>query len=168
MIVQAVVIADLQNGIGKENRLLAHMPADLRHFKALTLGFPVIIGRKTFDSIQKPLPGRRNIVVTRQDITLAGCEIAHSIGEAIGLCSGCGKVSIVGGATIYEQAMPVTDRIELTRIHHAFAADAFFPELDPATWNELERADFPADEKNPYAYSFITYARQEHPARNLK
>jgi dihydrofolate reductase len=158
-LIQAVVIADSNNGIGKNNRLLAHMPADLRHFKALTTGFPVIMGRKTFDSIKKPLPGRRNIIVTRQDIRIEHAETAHSIGEAIARCTNAPTVSIVGGATIYEQALPFTDVIELTRIHHEFEADTFFPPIDPEVWKEVARENFPADERNPYPFSFITLRR---------
>jgi dihydrofolate reductase len=158
-LIQAVVIADSNNGIGKNNRLLAHMPADLRHFKALTTGFPVIMGRKTFDSIKKPLPGRRNIIVTRQDIRIEHAETAHSIGEAIARCTNAPTVSIVGGATIYEQALPFTDVIELTRIHDEFEADTFFPPIDPEVWKEVARENFPADERNPYPFSFITLRR---------
>ncbi len=160
MNLRSVVIADEHNGIGKENRLLAHLPADLRHFKELTVGFPVIMGRKTFDSIKKPLPGRRNLVVSRQDLEFSGCEVFHSIEEALAAVADCPQVAIVGGAHIYEQTMDLVDTIYLTRIHHIFDADAFFPEIDPLHWVETERKRFEPDDKNGFPYSFITYQRR--------
>ncbi|MXV15851.1 dihydrofolate reductase [Hufsiella ginkgonis] len=160
MEVRIVVIADRENGIGRDNALLAHMPADLKHFKELTIGHPVIMGRKTFDSVGKPLPGRRNIVITTQDIEIAGAEVVHSLPEALELCGGTSHISVVGGATIYEQAIHVTDVIYLTRIHAVFEADTFFPAIDPHTWEETGRKDHEANEKNPFPYSFITYRRR--------
>lgn len=159
MIVSAIVAIAENNAIGKNNQLLWHMPNDLKHFKDVTSGRTIIMGRKTFDSVGKPLPKRRNIVVTRQDITIPGCEVVKSVEDGLALCNGEDEVFIGGGAEIYRLAMPLTDRIYLTIIHHTFEADTFFPELDEKEWNEVKREDFGADEKNAYPYSFITLER---------
>ena len=159
MNISLVVVADENNGIGKDNKLLCHLPADLKHFKNLTIGHPVIMGRKTFDSVGKPLPGRRNIVVTRQDIHLDGCEIVHSIEDAIAKCKTDEKIAIVGGANIYAQSMDLANVIYLTRIHHIFDADTFFPAIDPDKWVEAAREYHEPDERNLFSYSFITYRR---------
>lgn len=159
MIVSAIVAIAENNAIGKNNQLLWHMPNDLKHFKDVTSGRTIIMGRNTFDSVGKPLPKRRNIVVTRQDITIPGCEVVKSVEDGLALCNGEDEVFIGGGAEIYRLAMPLTDRIYLTIIHHTFEADTFFPELDEKEWNEVKREDFGADEKNAYPYSFITLER---------
>lgn len=159
MIVTIVVAIAENYAIGKNNQLLWHMPADLKHFKQITSGHTVIMGRKTFDSVGKPLPNRRNIIITRQDITIPGCEVVKSVGEALELCANEEEVFIVGGAEIYELSMSQTDRIYLTIIHHSFDADSFFPEIDYLEWKEVSREDHPADEKHKYAYSFITLER---------
>jgi dihydrofolate reductase len=155
-----IVVAIAENyAIGKNNQLLWHMPADLKHFKQITSGHTVIMGRKTYDSVGKPLPNRRNIVITRQDITIQGCEVVKSVDEALDLCAGEQEVFIVGGAEIYKLAMSKTNRIYLTIIHHNFDADSFFPEIDYREWKEISRQDHPADEKHAYPYSFITLER---------
>lgn len=159
MIVSAIVAIGENNAIGKSNQLLWHMPNDLKHFKDITSGRTIIMGRKTFDSVGKPLPKRRNIVVTQQDITIPGCEVVKSIEDALELCEGEDEVFIGGGAQIYRLAMPLTDRIYLTVIHKVFDADTFFPSIDKDEWKEVKREDFDADEKNPYPYSFITLER---------
>ncbi|HUH32537.1 MAG TPA: dihydrofolate reductase, partial [Daejeonella sp.] len=145
---------------GKNNQLLCHMPADLKHFKQLTIGHPVIMGRKTYDSMGKPLPNRRNIVITKQDLQIPGCEVVHSVKEALEVSSAEELVSIIGGATIFTQSMDLIDTIYLTCIHHLFEADTFFPKIDTELWKITEREDYEADEKNPYPYSFITYKRR--------
>ncbi|RVT98097.1 dihydrofolate reductase [Mucilaginibacter limnophilus] len=156
----SIIVAISQNyAIGKNNQLLWHMPHDLKHFKETTSGHTVIMGRKTFDSVGKPLPRRRNIVITRQHIEIAGCEVVSSIDDAIELCKDEEEVFIVGGAEIYRQSMGITNRIYLTIIHHIFEADTFFPEIDYSQWKEIKREDYPADEKNAYSYSFITLER---------
>jgi dihydrofolate reductase len=159
MIVSSIVATGENNAIGKNNQLLWHMPADLKHFKDITSGKSIIMGRKTFDSVGKPLPKRRNIVVTRQDITIPGCEVVKSVEEGLELCKGEEEVFIGGGAEIYKQAMHLTDRIYLTIIHKNFDADTFFPEIDHKIWKETEREDHAPDDKNQYAYSFITLER---------
>ena len=160
MIVSIVVAIAENYAIGKNNQLLWHMPADLKHFKQITTGHTVIMGRKTFDSVGKPLPNRRNIIVTRQDIRIEGCEVVKSIDEALELCGGEEEVFIVGGAEIYKLAMSKTDRIYLTIIHHSFDADTLFPEIDYMEWKETAREDHQPDEKNKLPYSFITLERR--------
>lgn len=159
-IIQLVVIADEKNGIGKDNGLLAKMPADLQHFKNVTTGFPVIMGRKTFNSIgNKPLLNRRTIIISTQDLSFESAEVVHSLQDALSLCQDQEKVSIIGGETIFRQAMPVANQIELTRLHHTFTADTFFPEMDPSEWEQTAWESHPADEKNPYPYTFISFRK---------
>src|ERR1700759_3931236 len=117
MIVTIVVAISENNAIGKDNQLLWHLPADLRHFKQVTSGRSIIMGRKTFDSVGTPLPNRRNIVVTRQDIKIEGCEVVKSVDEGLALCAGEDEVFIGGGAEIYRQSMHLTNRIYLTIVH---------------------------------------------------
>jgi dihydrofolate reductase len=155
-----VVAISENNAIGKDNQLLWYLPADLKHFKNITTGHTVIMGRKTYDSVGKPLPNRRNIIITRQDIKIEGCEVVKSIEDALALCAGEQEVFIVGGAEIYKQAMHLTDRIYLTIVHQKFDADSFFPEIDYNIWKETAREDHQPDEKNNLAYSFITLERR--------
>ena len=155
-----IVVAIAENyAIGKSNQLLWHMPADLKHFKQITSGHTVVMGRKTYDSVGKPLPNRRNIIISRQEVTIPGCEVVTSVEDALELCANEDEVFIVGGAEIYKLAINKTDRIYLTIIHHSFDADSFFPEIDYMEWKEVSREDHPADEKHKYAYSFITLER---------
>ncbi|RFZ85554.1 dihydrofolate reductase [Mucilaginibacter terrenus] len=160
MIISIVVAIAENHAIGKNNQLLWHMPNDLKHFKEVTSGRSIIMGRKTYESVGKPLPKRRNIIVTRQDIEIPGCEVVKSIDEGIALCKGEDEVFIGGGAEIYRQAMDKTDRIYLTIVHQAFEADTFFPEIDYTQWTETSRENFSADEKNPHPYSFIQLDRR--------
>ncbi|HXH99978.1 MAG TPA: dihydrofolate reductase [Sphingobacteriaceae bacterium] len=160
MIISNVVVVDENLGIGKNNGLLVHFPADLKHFKRITTGHTVIMGRKTYDSVGKALPNRRNIVITRQkDYVLADAEVKHSLSEALDICKDENEVFVVGGAEIFKQALPESDKIYLTRIHKSFDADTFFPEID-STWKEAENEKHQPDEKNPFTYSFITYVRR--------
>ncbi|RZK67063.1 MAG: dihydrofolate reductase, partial [Pedobacter sp.] len=131
MMVSMVVAIAENNAIGKDNELLWHLPTDLKHFKAITNGHTIIMGRKTFESIKKPLPNRRNIVITRnEDLHIAGAEVVNSVEGALKLAEGDGEVYIVGGAEIYRMAMNLTDRIYLTVVHQSFEGDAYFPEID--------------------------------------
>lgn len=161
MMISAVVVVDAQNGIGKNNQLLVHFPADLKRFKKITSGHTIIMGRKTFESMGKALPNRRNIVISRQaDLSLEGAEITNSINSALQLCKTDEEVFIIGGAEIFKQSLPLIDRIYLTRIHKSFEADTFFPEIDKSNnWEVIENEDFPAEEKTPFTYSFLTYQR---------
>lgn len=160
MIVTIVVAISQNHVIGKDNKLLWHLPNDLKHFKNITTGHTVIMGRKTYDSVGKPLPKRRNIIVTRQAITIEGCEVVNAIESALALCVGEDEVFIVGGAEIYKLAMQLTNRIYLTIIHQSFEGDTFFPEIDESEWKPVYREDHQPDEKNNLAYSFITYEKR--------
>lgn len=157
----SIIVAIAKNhAIGKDNKLLWYLPNDLKHFKDVTTGHTVIMGRKTFDSVGKPLPKRRNIVITRQAISIEGCEVVPSVEAAIELCKTEDEVFIVGGAEIYRQSIPLTNRIYLTIIDQDFEGDTFFPELNSDEWQEKDREDFEPDEKNKYKYSFITLERR--------
>ncbi len=163
--ISLVVAASLNNAIGKDNQLLWHLPNDLRFFKNITWGCPVIMGRKTFESVGKPLPGRTNIIITRQqNWTAEGTITASGLNHAIELAnnSGCTDIFIIGGAEIYLLAMPQADRIYLTRVHTHIEGDAFFPELDNTQWNLIEEHQHPADEKNIFATSFQTWKRDNN------
>jgi dihydrofolate reductase len=160
MIVSIVVARSENNAIGKNNQLLWYLPADLKHFKNITTGHTVIMGRKTYDSVGKPLPNRRNIIITRQNITIDGCEVVKSIEDALVLCADEEEVFIVGGAEIYRQSIHLTNRIYLTIVHQKFDADSFFPEINYDEWEEIEREDYQPDEKNKLPYSFITLERR--------
>lgn len=156
-----VVAVSENNAIGKNNQLLWHLPADLKHFKNITIGNTIIMGRKTYDSIGKPLPNRRNIVITRQQgLHLEGIEVVNSLEDALSLCEAEDDVFIIGGAEIYKQALPQVHKIELTRVHREFEADAFFPELDNEIWREVWKEDHLPDEKNKFAYTFSTLERK--------
>ncbi|QJE02559.1 dihydrofolate reductase [Massilia forsythiae] len=153
-----VVAMDAQRGIGVDNRLPWHLPQDLAHFKRVTLGQPVIMGRKTFDSIGRALPGRRNIVVTRNpDWSHAGVETAHSLQDAVRLLDGA-PASIIGGAQVFAEAMDLAGRMIVTHIERTYRCDTFFPDIDPARWTatarELQHA--PEDDLD---FSFVTYQK---------
>jgi dihydrofolate reductase len=159
MTVSIVVAISENHAIGKDNKLLWYLPRDLKHFKEITSGHTVIMGRKTYDSVGKPLPNRRNIIITRQQIEIPGCEVVNSVEHALDLCKDLAEVFIVGGAEIYKQAMHLTDRIYLTIVHANFDADTYFPEIKAGIWKETERQDHEADEKNALPFSFITFER---------
>jgi len=159
MTVSIVVAISENHAIGKDNKLLWYLPKDLKHFKEITSGHTVIMGRKTYESVGKPLPNRRNIIITRQDITIEGCEVVSSIEAALKLCKDEKEVFIVGGAEIYKQSMHLTDRIYLTIVHETFDADSFFPEIDTRIWKEVHYEDHRPDEKNLLPFSFITMER---------
>jgi dihydrofolate reductase len=154
-----VVAIDAQRGIGVDNTLPWHLPEDLAHFKRVTLGHPIIMGRKTFDSIGRPLPKRRNIVVTRsRDWRHAGVESAASLAEAIALV-GDEPASIIGGAQVFNEAMPLADRMIVTHIHAVYRCDTFFPEIDAAVWTVTAREDHRS--ADGLAYAFVTYERKK-------
>ena len=161
----ALVVAVAENGIiGQHGQLpWGRMPADLRHFKQLTLGHPVIMGRKTFDSIGKALPGRPNVVVTRQPGWAApGCEAAATVLGALERARelSAETVCVIGGGEIYREALPAVDIVYLTEIHHSFEGDASFPALSPTDWREETRERHEADAQHAYAYSFVTLRRR--------
>ena len=146
--------------IGLENRLPWHLPADLRRFKQLTMGHTVVMGRKTFDSIGRPLPGRSNVVVTRQEgYAPQGVRVVHSIEEALRTSQG-DEIFVAGGGDIFQQVLPVADRLYLTIIEEAFPGDAYFPEYDESQWRLVDREDHGPTEDAPYSWSFQTFDRQ--------
>jgi dihydrofolate reductase len=164
--VLALIVAVADNGtIGVRNGLPWRLPEDLQRFKALTLGKPIIMGRKTFESIGKPLPGRTNIVITRQtDLQLPGCIVVPSLEAAIRAAHTAShatsyEVLVIGGAEIYRQALPQAARVYLTRVHVSIAGDASFPDLNTTEWRESAREECPADERHAYAYSFVVLDR---------
>lgn len=160
MTVSLIVATDENNGIGKNNQLPWHLPADLKHFKTLTTGHPIIMGRKTFDSIGKALPNRTNIVISRQSNYVAeGATVVSSLQDAYDLCDDETEAFVIGGAQIFEQALPQADILYLTVIHHVFDADTFFPKIDLSRWIEAESTTHGPDEKNIYSYTFIKYIR---------
>ena len=153
-----VVAMDAQRGIGVDNKLPWHLPEDLAHFKRVTLGHPIIMGRKTFDSIARPLPGRRNIVVTRNpDWRHDGVEAVRSLEEAVALV-GDDAASIIGGAQIFGQAMGIADRMIVTHIDKVYACDTFFPEIDSAQWTAVS-SEPQHSQAGDVDFSFVTYDR---------
>jgi dihydrofolate reductase len=153
---------DRKRGIGAGNKLPWRLPADLKRFRDLTMGHHIIVGRKTFESIGRPLPGRRTIVVTSNvDYKAEGCDLAHSIEDALNLARerGENEVFICGGGEIYGQTMAIADRMYLTVVDAEVAADIFFPEFDEREWNVQESFYHPADQKNEYAFNFKMMVR---------
>jgi dihydrofolate reductase len=160
MPVSIIVAFDENRLIGRDNGLPWHLPADLKHFKQITMGHYMIMGRKTFESIGKPLPGRTSVVITRQpDLKYEGCIMASSLEDALAKCPADANVFIIGGAEIFNQSLPLCDFLHTTLIHHQFEGDTHFSELNPSEWEIVSREDFEADEKNQWAYSYIDYKR---------
>ncbi len=161
MIVAMVVAIAENRAIGKDNQLLWHLPKDLKHFKQITAGHTIIMGRKTFDSMGKPLPNRRNIVISRnKDLELPGAELVGSVQEALALCAADEEeVYIIGGGEIYKMAMPLTDKIYLTVVQHSFDGDAYFPEIEPGEWKETASEYHAPDEKHQFGFTFSTLER---------
>lgn len=161
MILSIVVAIAENNAIGKDNQLLWHLPADLKHFKQITTGHTIIMGRKTYDSIGRPLPNRRNIVITRNTgLVIEGVEVVNDLAAAMNLCRNEKEVFIIGGAEIYKHALNDTDRIYLTRVHERYDADTFFPELKDGEWTEADIEHHKPDEKNKVAYTFSKLQRK--------
>jgi len=161
MIISLIVAADEHNGIGKNNQLLCHLPADLKYFRLTTTGHHIVMGRKTYESVGRPLPNRTNIVITRNpDLKIEGCIVKTSLQDAINYAKANGETElmITGGGVIFTEALPITNRIYLTRIHHTFDADTFFPELGEE-WKLVKNERHEADEKNPYPFSFQVFEK---------
>ncbi|MES9947958.1 MAG: type 3 dihydrofolate reductase [Candidatus Thiodiazotropha sp.] len=157
----SLIAAVASNGvIGVDNGLPWRLPADLQHFKSLTMGKPIIMGRRTWESLPGLLPGRRHIVVTaRRDYRAVGCELVHSVDEALQVAGEVPEVMIVGGGGLYRQMLPRANRLYLTRVAADVAGDAFFPEIDWSEWQEVSRDSHPADERNQFAYTFVVLNR---------
>ena len=160
-IVTIIVAAAENNAIGKDNKLIWHLRDDLQRFKTLTSGHHIIMGRKTFESFKKPLPNRTHIVISRQDDYKVpdGVIVVNSLESALKIAKKDPQSFIIGGGEIYKQAMAVTNKIELTRVHQSFEADTFFPEIDTDIWKETENIFHKKDEQNDYEFSFLTYER---------
>lgn len=147
--------------IGKDGKLPWKLGPDMKRFRELTIGKPVIMGRKTFESIGKPLAGRVNIILTnRRDYQAADCIVTHSLEDALRAAGTASEIMVIGGAEVYNLFLPLAGRMYLTYIHHEFEGDAFFPAFDPAEWQEITRQDFRSDAQNPYSYSFVMLERK--------
>jgi dihydrofolate reductase len=160
-VIVALIAAVAENGvIGRDGGLPWRLPADLRRFKALTLGKPVIMGRRTWQSIGRPLPGRRNIVVSRDpDFTAEGVEVVASLDAALDRVADVEEAMVIGGGEIYVQALPRADRLHITHVHATVAGNAHFPAIDEALWREAAREDHAAEGDAP-AFSFVAYERR--------
>lgn len=158
-IISLIAVIDEERGLGKDNKLLCHLPADLKHFKELTIGKPIIMGRKTYQSIGKALPGRLNIVLSKQAFDIQDGTVVDSLHNALALTTGIPEVMIIGGAQLFQLALPLADRIYLTLVHARFEADVFFPEMDNCSWFCSEKVDRFHDEKNQYDLTFYCYER---------
>jgi len=157
--VKIIVATSKNRVIGNDNKLIWKLSSDLKRFKELTTGNPVVMGRKTFESIGKPLPNRRNIIITRnENYEVDGCEIVSSLEEAFLLTNN--DCFIIGGGEIYKQSIEVADKIYLTLVDCEVNGDTFFPDID-STWKKISRKDFESDEKNEYRYSFIEYEKYQ-------
>ncbi len=157
MTISLIVAASENNAIGKNNQLLWHLPNDLKFFKNTTWGFPVIMGRKTFEAVNKPLPGRTNIIITRKtDWKAPGVIAVSNLTEGIKnvVETNSKQAFIIGGGEIYKQSMDIADIIYMTRVHAQLEGDAFFPVIDESKWNLTSNQDFEKDEKHAYNYSF--------------
>ena len=149
------------NALGKDNQLIWHLPADLKRFKSITAHHHVIMGRKTFESLGKPLPNRTNIIITRNaNYKAKNCVVVNSLQAALEAAKEDENPFILGGAEIYTQALLIADKLDLTFVHHNFEADAFFPAIDKKIWKETHRENCKADEKNKFDFSFVTFKRR--------
>lgn len=148
------------NALGKNNELVWHLPNDFKRFKSLTTGHHIIMGRKTFESFPKPLPNRTHVVITRnKDYNPEGCIVVDSIEKAIAICPENETSYIIGGGEIYNLGLPFADQLEITRVHHSFDADAFFPEINFNDWKEIQTEFNPTDDKHQFAYTYQTFVK---------
>ena len=168
MIVSMIVAMANNGAIGKNNKLLWYLPEDLRYFKRITMGKPIIMGRKTFESIGRPLPGRLNIVVTRQTgWHHEGVRATHNLDEAVQIANaqafidGVEELMVIGGAELYQNALPRADKLYLTRVNADIEGDVFFPKLEENAWREVSRESFSASGGNPYDYAFCILLRKK-------
>lgn len=151
---------DCNRLIGRGDELPWRLPADLRHFKLLTMGRPILMGRRTWESLGRPLPGRHNIVLTRdQAFTSEGCSIVHSVDEALATAGAVEEIMVIGGAVLYAEMLPKAERMQLTLIDAVFEGDVFFPPYDEREWREVACELNEPDEKNPHRYRFVTLER---------
>ncbi len=150
-------------GIGKDNDLLWHIPGDLKRFKSLTMGGAVIMGKKTWESLpRRPLPGRKNIVLTDIPEECIDCSVtAYSIEDALGKCDGSEEIFVIGGGTVYRQFLPLADRLFITHVHRKISADVFFPKIDMKEWKLVEKEEFREDDNNKIPYTYAVYVRKK-------
>ncbi len=158
-----IVAADRNNGIGYRNSLLAHLPGDLQRFKKITMGHCLIMGKKTWESLPvRPLTGRKNIVLTDNELDCFDCaETARSIEAALSLCEPGKEIFIIGGGSVYRQFMPIADRLMVTHIHGEFPADTFFPEINPDEWQVYEREAYLSEDPGAISFTYTTYLRRK-------
>ncbi|TCK19329.1 dihydrofolate reductase [Thiogranum longum] len=157
----SLIVAMAQNHvIGRDNQLPWRLPADLQHFKALTMGKPVIMGRKTWESLGRPLPGRTNIVITRDvGYQAEGCVVVHSVEQALEVAAGSDEAMVIGGANLYRQLLDRADRLYLTLVKADVEGDTWFPEFNLTQWHEVEREAHTRDDKNEFDFEFVTLER---------
>ena len=160
MIIMIAAVAE-NNALGKDNKIVWHLPNDYKRFKLLTSGHHIIMGRKTFESLQKPLPNRTHIIITRQkDYIAEDCIIVDSIEKALEVCPKHEDSFIIGGGEIYTLGLSYADKLEITKVHHSFEADAYFPEINEEQWKIVESEFNEKDEKHIYNYTYLTYLRK--------
>jgi dihydrofolate reductase len=161
----SLIVAMAQNGvIGRDNSLPWRLPEDLKRFRAFTLGKPILMGRKTFESIGRPLPGRTNLVLTRdRGWFAAGVIVAHSVEEALAQAGASQELVAIGGAEIYRLVLPFARRIYLTHVHADVPGDIYFPDFDPTQWADVECSTHPADDEHAYPVTFVTLERRTAP-----
>lgn len=161
MIILIAAIAE-NNALGKNNDLLWHLPNDFKRFKEITSGHTIIMGRKTFESFPKPLPKRNHIIITRQkDYNKEGCVVVQDLETAFSICPKNEDVFVIGGGEIYTQCIHLADQLDITKVHHSFEADVFFPEIDLKIWELISEVFNPKDEKHLYDFSFQTFIRKK-------
>lgn len=161
MIISLIAAMDKNRLIGKENGLPWHLPADFKHFKEVTMGKPIIMGRKTFESIGKPLPGRKNIVISRKGFSADGITVVDSIEKALKAVESTDEVMVIGGASFYEQMIDRADRMYLTLVEAEFVGDAWFPDFDSKDWDVISESVYKSDEKNNYDFTIRVYQRKK-------
>lgn len=156
-----IAAAAENNALGKDNQLLWHLPDDFKRFKTLTSGHYIIMGRKTFESFPKPLPNRTHVIITRQkDYQPEGCLVVNSLEKAIEVCPKNEDVFVIGGGEIYNQSIAMADKVDITRVHHTFEADTFFPELNLNEWQLAFEEFHPKDDRHAYDFTFQTFIRK--------
>ncbi len=161
MIIMIAAVAE-NNALGKNNDLLWHLPLDFKRFKEITSGHHIIMGRKTFESFPKPLPNRTHIVISRQEnYNPEGCIVVENLEKAIAVCPKNETLFIIGGGEIYTQSIHLADQLDITRVHHSFDADVYFPEIDPQIWELTSEIFNPKDEKHLFDYTFQTFVRKK-------
>ena len=161
MIILIAAVAE-NYALGKNNDLLWHLPLDFKRFKEITSGHYIIMGRKTFESFPRPLPKRTHVIITRQkDFKYEGCVVAQDLEKAIAICPKNEDLFIIGGGEIYAQSIHLADQLDITRVHHSFDADVYFPEIDPEVWELTSETFNPKDEKHLFDYTFQKYTRKK-------